>query len=180
MSKSSKPFLQVLRLLIPIILTLLWLCFIFGNSLQTGAASGSASGKVHAIINAIPEALGLGSPVSHYFVRKAAHFTEFAILTFFICSDLICFRLVSLKQSLKRSLPILSAALPMGIICAVADELLQNVSKDRGPSVTDVLIDSSGVLFATISFMILFVFIRFYINKYMMNNTTRKTHFFNI
>lgn len=180
MTRTTKTLLNVLRISLPIMLTILWLVFIFGNSLQSGTDSGETSGKVHAIVNMIPELLGLGKPISHHFVRKAAHFTEFAVLSFLVCSDLWCIRAVSLKHPLTRSLTVLSISIPIGIICATTDELLQNLSEGRGPSAKDVLIDSSGVLFATIIFAVFFGIIRYYINKKLMNNTIQKSHSFNI
>ena len=172
MTKTAKNLLSALRIALPALLTLLWLGFIFGNSLQTGTDSGNASGRVYTLVNAIPEMLGWGSPISHYFVRKAAHFTEFAILAALVCADLWCFRIVSIKQSLKRSLPTLSLSIPFCVICAAADELIQNFSEGRGPSVKDVFIDASGVLFATIIFVIMFYIIKIMHNKYVSNNTT--------
>ena len=106
MTKNAKTFLSVIKIALPLTATLLWLGFIFGNSLQTGTESGETSGRVHTLINALPELLGLGSPISHHFVRKAAHFTEFAILAALVCTDLCCLHVTSLSSPIRRSLPI--------------------------------------------------------------------------
>ena len=173
MTKNAKTFLSVIKIALPLTATLLWLGFIFGNSLQTGTESGETSGRVHTLINALPELLGLGSPISHHFVRKAAHFTEFAILAALVCTDLCCLQATSLSSPIRRSLPILSLSFPTCITAATADEIIQNFSEGRGPSAIDVIIDSSGALFATILFVIIFYIIRTLRNKYVMNNTIR-------
>lgn len=171
MTKKFKTFLFMLRIFLPTLLTVLWLGFIFSNSMQSGASSGAASGRVHTLVNLIPEMLGLGSPISHHFVRKLAHFAEFAILSLLACADLWCLKAVSLKQSLKKSIPLISLSLPFCILCAAADEFIQNFSEGRGPSIKDVFIDSSGALFATILFITIFCIIRYFKNKSVMNNT---------
>jgi VanZ family protein len=160
-----------LRIILPLFATLLWIGFIFGNSLQTGEVSGEASGRVYELVNTLPELCGFGSPVSHYFVRKAAHFAEFAMLAALICTDLCCLRAATVSSPLIRSIPILSLSLPACITFAAADELLQNLSEGRGPAVTDVFIDASGALFATILFITIFCIIRILKNKCVMNNT---------
>ena len=70
-------------------------------------------------------------------VRKAAHFTEFALLGG---------SLRLLMEALKAPLP---AALSwvIGTLYACTDEYHQSFVANRGAAVTDVLIDSAGVLF---------------------------------
>ena len=161
MTRNKRFLLNILRFAIPAVLTVLWLCFIYGNSLQTGAESGAASGRVHRIVNAIPELLELGSPISERFVRKAAHFTEFAILGLLVCSDLWAFSALSLKRKLRVSIPVIFCAVPICALFASADEFLQSFIDGRGPSVTDVLIDTSGALTATVIFAAFFILVRF-------------------
>ena len=69
-------------------------------------------------------------------VRKLAHFTEFALLG-------AALRL--LFHALRLRLPLLWAWLA-GTLYAVSDEVHQMFVEARGPAVTDVLIDSAGVL----------------------------------
>lgn len=174
MTKDRKILINILRISIPILLTLLWLGFIYGNSLQTGAVSGETSGRVHKLVNAIPELLGLGSPISERFVRKAAHFTEFAILGLLVCSDLWTTRAVSLKKELYKSTFILFCSVPLCALFASADEFLQSFVDGRGPSAKDVLIDTSGALCATILFVLFFVITHKLHIKSMSNNIIKK------
>ena len=53
----------------------LTLAFIWGNSLQSGAASGAMSGSLRAWLEQL-----LHVPVDEFLLRKAAHFSEYALL----------------------------------------------------------------------------------------------------
>ena len=156
MTKKQKILTIVTRFLLPSLITALWLSFIYGNSLKTGVESSEASGLVHRLVNTIPELLGLGSPISEHFVRKAAHFTEFAILGILVCSDLWCFSAVSLTRPFYLNAPILAISVPICAFFASLDEYLQGFVDGRGPSVTDVLIDTSGAFVSTIFFILIF------------------------
>jgi len=84
-----------------------------------------------------------------YIVRKTAHFTEFAALGFFLM-----LYLVSLYEHFKLfSLSIFSWI--MGTFYAVTDEIHQMFVTARYSSFTDVLIDSSGVMFGIVLLIIL-------------------------
>lgn len=170
MTKIQKRLLNITRITLPSLLTLLWLAFIYGNSLQTGVESGEASGLVHRLINTVPECLGWGSPVSEHFIRKAAHFTEFAILGFLICTDIWCIFSISLSRPLYISAPIFLISIPICALFASVDEYLQSFIDGRGPSVTDVFIDTSGALFSTILFVIIFSIIWIIDKKIISNN----------
>ena len=113
------------------------LSFIFGNSLLPKGESASVSGGVQGMIEAI---VGEDSPIAEFFrlyLRKIAHITEFALLAIE----------VTLLRFLydKRSLSFFIHSLSFGLFVAVTDESLQILS-DRGPSVSDVLLDASGYL----------------------------------
>ena len=172
MTKKKKFLLKFTRISLPALLTLLWLAFIYGNSLQTGAESGEASGWVHRLINTIPELLGWGSPISEHFIRKAAHFTEFAILGFLICSDIWCIFTFSWARPLYTTAPFFLVSVPICAVFASIDEYLQSFIDGRGPSVTDVFIDTSGALFSTILFIAIYCVIWYIHKKNVSNNTT--------
>lgn len=112
------------------------LAFIWGNSLVSGEDSGALSGGIMDWINSF---LGLdeaGATLLHHLIRKAAHFTEFTCLGTLLAWA--C-RLNGEKHSL-----LFPALLGMG--AAVVDESIQMFTLDRGPSLTDVWIDTSGVV----------------------------------
>lgn len=91
------------------------------------------------------------------FVRKAAHFTEFAAL------GAAVFTHVALTDCAKRgSLRMLRAALiafPFSVLYAASDEVHQLFVAGRAGAFTDVLIDSagalSGILLAVLAFRVL-------------------------
>ena len=172
MTKSRIFFTNTIRIAIPLTLTLLWLGFIYGNSLKTGIESGAQSGKVYEIVNSITSLLGFKDPISEHFIRKAAHFTEFAILGILICTDIWSFGFVSLKKRLYISSPILFGSVPVCALFAALDEYLQSFVDGRGPSPKDVLIDTSGALSATILFTAFFVISSILYKKHIVKNTT--------
>ena len=123
-------------------LALCCLLFIFSNSLKDGEESAKQSGAVVELVKpAVEQILPLLQIEPTHdnvvrFVRKAAHFSEFALL-----SCLICFavRRFTHKKALYLTIPMSCAAL-----AAFADEGIQLFSVGRAGSLKDVLIDTSG------------------------------------
>ena len=118
------------RITVPVCIAL-WTLFIWSQSLLPGKISGAESGFVTRLLAGL---LGLETvPVwMHTLVRKAAHFTGFAILG-------------TLWGGCRRLYPLRLTWL-YGIAVAAADECLQFIQPDRGPAVTDVMIDTAGYL----------------------------------
>ena len=73
----------------------------------------------------------------HFLVRKAAHATEYMILAFVLVWWL------SALLPWKRAWPI---TLALGVLFAIVDELHQLFVPGRAGQITDVLIDSCGIL----------------------------------
>ncbi len=128
---------------------ILWIAFIWGNSMQVGEDSAEMSGTLARILNFILGNDNEHFDVIHRFVRKAAHFTEYAILSLLFC---FAFRLTQRKPwreayiPLHRDLSLL--ALPCSFAVASADECIQLFTEGRHGSPWDVLLDSCGALFA--------------------------------
>ena len=165
MSIQKSRIFTVLRYVLPILLTLLWLSFIYGNSLKTGEQSSEQSGKVHEVVNEVAQSVGIEKPISEHTVRTSAHFFEFAVLGGLICLDLWAFRIVSLKKKLHTSVLLSLTSLPICSLLASIDELLQKTSKGRGPSATDVLIDTAGSATAILLFILAFSLLRSAVKK---------------
>ena len=129
----------------------LWMCivllavnvlFIWGNSLLPGSISGAISGWVRDLLATVLPG-GTAEPgTGHGLLRKMAHFTEFACL-----GGLLYWLFDTLKKS-----PWL--ALPCGMLVAALDETIQMFVPDRGPSVWDVGIDTSGVVLGMILLLV--------------------------
>lgn len=121
---------------ISMVLIVLNLAFIWGNSLMTGEDSGDLSGGILAWINSFLGFDEAGAELLHHLIRKAAHFTEFACL-----GALLAWNCRLRGEKHTAILPAL-----LGMAAAVVDESIQLFTPDRGPSLTDVWIDTSGVV----------------------------------
>lgn len=115
------------KLYLALTATLLWLCFIYGRSAKPADLSNVESVAV------FEQLLKLFPFLTHNFVRKLAHFTEFFILG----------GLLRLDWRLLGRGP---AALPLGLslLFAAGDELLQTRIPGRSGELRDVLLDLSG------------------------------------
>ena len=146
---GMKPWIIKHSLLLSLLLVIAVMVMIFCFSAQTGAQSGAMSGKITTWVlklvipnfeefspdkqDAIRYTVGL-------VIRKAAHFSEYALLGFAL--------MLHLRQIQKRTkvcLPVLWAW-GIGTLYAASDEFHQGFVADRGPSVVDVGIDSAGVI----------------------------------
>ena len=135
------------------VLIVLTLVFIWGNSLLSRETSGAISDGLMEVMNRAMESMGFGEDFFTYMtdqdgdgteestsflIRKAAHITEFAVL-----SALIWLRL---ETSGKRRF---AAAAGLSVFAGAVDETLQ-IFSHRGSQAMDVLIDSAGVLLGLI------------------------------
>ena len=140
----------VIITLIPVLAVM---AVIYGFSSQNGEESGALSERLtEAVIRVVyrdydergaAEQKLLFDRTVH-FVRKLAHFSEFAALGFFLLGH---FRALALKKGLRR--PALGA-LVTGMLYAASDELHQGFVGGRAPALLDVGIDSAGVLFGVL------------------------------
>ena len=135
-------------LIIFLVASVLWALFIFSNSLQTGESSGEMSGSVTEAINKLLGAISPSLEVTHKFVRKAAHFCEFGVLSTLVSFALYFFFAKSDKRELWCLL-----AIPISALVAACDETIQLFVDGRGGSVVDVLIDTSGACAAALIFL---------------------------
>ena len=121
------------RLRLCVLLLILILAFIWGNSLLPGRISGALSDWVKDMLSMLfpgdaPASEGGG------LLRKIAHLSEFTALGMCLCW---------LTGMLKRH-P--GQALLSGMAAACVDETIQRFVPERGPSIWDVGIDTCGVI----------------------------------
>lgn len=127
---------------------ILMMYLIFSFSAQTGEVSGELSYKISYQIvetknevlneNKNYDELAVAADNIHYYVRKAAHMTEYFLLAVAISFPLYVYRV--------RGIWLILLA---GIVCvgfAGFDEYHQSFVAGRGPSLKDVGIDSAGAL----------------------------------
>ena len=116
------------------LMSVLVACFIFSQSMLSGEESGGMSSRVMAFIRPILDPNGvIPESVFHFVIRKAAHFTEFAILG--VCVGGFTVNLGLLRLRRYVALPML-----LTLCVAVCDEFLQYFT-GRGSMVTDVVLD---------------------------------------
>ena len=115
--------------------------FIFSNSLQIADVSEGASGRVLGILQGILRHLGLpgaADRLTMHIVRKLAHFCEYMLEGFLL---MLCMRVYSRHPLRHITVPMLG-----GVLTALTDETIQLFSEGRSSQVTDVWLDSAGVL----------------------------------
>ena len=95
------------RLLLLIFGALILVCvaIIWGNSMTPGIESGEMSGSFTEWINGVVQTIFPSVTISHKFVRKAAHFTEFAVLGALICAELFVWLYERKRALLLLSIP---------------------------------------------------------------------------
>ena len=117
------------------------IAFIFSNSMAVAEVSSNESGRVLALLQRVLRALGhpaLANRLTMHIVRKLAHFCEYALEGFLL---MLCTRVYSRHPLRHITVPMLG-----GVLTALADETIQLFSDGRSSQVTDVWLDSAGVL----------------------------------
>ena len=115
--------------------------FIFSNSMAVAEVSSVSSGRVLQLLQAVLRRLGmpgLAQRLTMHIVRKMAHFCEYTLEGFLL---MLCMRVYTRRYVRHISVPMLG-----GVLTAMADETIQIYSPGRSSQVTDVWLDSAGVL----------------------------------
>ncbi len=135
-----------IRLLL-LALCLIWCGLIFYMSAEPADVSSARSGGLtHDLLNQIiPDFETLGGArqtkiedVAEHLIRKTAHFLSYTALGIFTC-------LFSLSFLSKKRTHFLRS-LALCVLYAASDEWHQSFVPGRGPSVSDVLLDSTGAV----------------------------------
>ncbi len=143
--KERKNSIRTLaRLLLPA-LCLLWLAFIFGNSLRGASSSSAQSSAVTDAVQDMAQVIAPGSSVAtatgedyerlHATIRQLAHFFEFAVL-----GGLLCWCYFAFTSKLRYLYLPFSALL----LVPVVDEFLQLYGVGRATTAGDVIVDALG------------------------------------
>lgn len=146
MSGESKRFLSLILLL----LIALTLAFIWGNSMLDRESSAQVSGGLLEWLGPVLDFIGIQTEDDHW-LRKLAHFCEFALLGFELCLLFI------LRDKAGKSA--FFAALAASFFVAAVDEGIQFFS-GRYAHILDVLLDFSGALSGAALLLCMFVLIR--------------------
>ena len=101
-----------------------------------------------------------------HFIRKLAHFCIYALLGFCLCN--------ALNQSVTKRKNGLSISLLSGCLYAISDEIHQYFVPGRSCQISDMILDSCGVLLGSLLFYTLFaVIIK---RRYEKNPSTAGLH----
>ncbi len=116
-----------------IVLIILNIMFIWGNSMLSQDSSHNLSSVFRDLLNRLlHDTINVDNSFSENFVRKLAHVFEYLVLGLLVA---LCF----LKPKLRVWIAILAA----GVLTASIDEIIQ-IFTGRGPAVKDVMIDTCG------------------------------------
>ena len=129
--------------------------FIFSNSMAVAQVSSASSGRVLQLMQAALRRLGhpaLAQRLTMHFVRKLAHFCEYMLEGFLL---MLCMRVYSRHPLRHITVPMLG-----GVLTALTDETIQLYSPGRSSQVTDVWLDSVGVLAGILAALVLMALCR--------------------
>lgn len=128
------------------LITVCYIGFIFARSLQTGVESAEESGAVLAWLQS-----WLPFAITEFAVRKAAHFSEYALL-----GGLLFWNAAPKLRGAKSTVKTLIPYVGTGALTAFADETIQRFVPERSGQISDVLIDTSGVVTGMLVFLVIF------------------------
>lgn len=136
-----------------ILLILLTVTFIWGNSLGSASQSHSESKKALEYVKPVLEPIVGTGTITNSVLRKIAHFVEFGVLGCEFAALHIVRTQGGFLAPRRVSLQGVANCLFAGLSVAVIDETIQIFSK-RGSQVQDVLLDFGGVC-AGLAFVLL-------------------------
>ena len=144
-----KAWIQKHSILLSLLLVIAVMVMIYCFSAQNGTQSGAMSGRITTwFLNlVVPDFENWAAEDQEslrytvgFLIRKTAHFLEYALLGFSLM-----LHIAQLEKKIAVRLPWLWAW-GIGTLYAASDEFHQGFVAGRGPSVRDVMIDSSGVI----------------------------------
>lgn len=138
-----------------LIATILWIGFIFGQSLQSGPTSGQISGVFVQAIYQLFENLNITIDITllSLWVRKLAHVFEFFVLGVLM--------VLTLQAYMINKVRVIIYSFASSVFVAMIDELIQTMIPQRAGTVIDVAIDTIGIIFG----ILLVLLIQYWIEK---------------
>lgn len=140
------------HLVISISLILLTVAFIWFNSVMAGQDSAAISVRFRMILEAVLKFVRFPADLTEFlltYVRKVAHVVEYAVI-----GTEIGFLWVGLGKRFQG----IWNAFSMVLTISVLDETIQLLATERGPQITDVLLDTaSGVAGILIVYFVTYI-----------------------
>lgn len=158
------------RILIGAMLVL-WLGVIFWFSAQDGSTSAAMSGKIlKKLLSLMPDWDSLSAAAKqhrlntmHFLIRKAAHFSEYAVLGTIASVNLRVWLPAYTKIQKCARYYLVPAC--FAVLYAAGDEWHQSFVPQRGPQLRDVCIDFAGACTGILLTAVVIAFIRRYREK---------------
>ena len=129
---------------VALVLIILVLCFIWGQSLLDGETSTRESDFIFQLIYPFLYRIFGEVDATAHLLRKLAHFTEYAALG---CSLSLYFG-YDQKSILK--------GMNIALLAALFDESIQLLAVSRGPQISDIWLDFSGAVTGILLFSVCF------------------------
>ena len=127
----------------------LYIIFIFSNSLTPADISSENSGFVLRLVHNTLSAVGIQALwLTEHVIRKCAHFSEYTVLGILLYQSV---KHLPLEAGMKRTVH-------LGAVFFIpfVDETLQLFTAGRSGQISDVWLDMSGVMFGTILSILFF------------------------
>ena len=171
--KKIKIKINILRIIL-IILLIGTFSIIFGFSSQDSEKSSGISRKVTEIITNPIKSIQEKPKQEREkildeiesIVRKLAHFSIYTVVGVLLMALLSTYQLKEMNR--------VSISLILGVIYASSDEIHQCFTPGRGPAITDVIIDTLGVLLGILLVMLLIKIYKKILAKYTKSLNTIK------
>lgn len=126
------------------LILLLYVIFIYSNSMKPAAVSSKESGGVMTFVQMFLWRIGVpAAGITEHLIRKMAHFAEYTLLGLLLYRNGI---LCPWKPEVRRL-----AAVILGFFIPFVDETIQLFVTGRSGQISDVWLDMSGILFGLIT-----------------------------
>ncbi len=170
MEKEKSIYINILRIIL-IILLVCTFFIIFGFSSQNGEQSGGISRKVTETILKVSsnynkleeEEKEVVLHRTESIIRKIAHFSIYTVVGCLLMGLLSTYKL---KDKWRMIM-----AIVIGILYAISDEFHQSFSPGRSPKITDVYIDTLGIIIGALFVILIRKIYKQFKLKYCKNVT---------
>ena len=147
------------------VLTVLWIVFVFSNSMENAQESTEKSDVVYEVVNDAAQSIGIEQEITHHTIRQGGHFVEFFVLGALAAATAVAAFVPLLSASAFPRLFIAFASLPFSAAIAVTDEYIQTFSDGRVCDIEDVFTDAAGAFFGLAIVVAAFLLLKYFVGK---------------
>lgn len=136
-----------IRVLLTVV-SVLFVAFIFINSMAPSTQSSEISGSVLEQVRALFRQLGISWEITDHMIRKTAHFLEYLGLGVLL--------FLTIRSHTPHPGRHLFTGLFLGLLVPVCDEFIQLFISGRSGQVSDIVLDFCGILTGALLFFLVF------------------------